>query len=172
MAHFTIEDPAAFDSTLSKIVENEGKGKQVLVYVFGEKDGSGKSWCPDCVAAEPLLKAGLKHLDASSFIVVECPVKRAEFVLQNFFFFFFFFRFQWLTMAYYFFPSPLLIFVCISFRSVSYRSHPQMQLSAVPTLIWWHPSVRASNKFFLQITKKKEKEKKKNQHFFFTNKQS
>lgn len=28
---------------------SERKGKEIFAYFSGDKDGQGKSWCPDCV---------------------------------------------------------------------------------------------------------------------------
>ena len=32
----------------------ENKGKEIFALFCGGKDASGKSWCPDCVTAEPV----------------------------------------------------------------------------------------------------------------------
>lgn len=32
----------------------DNKGKEIFALFCGGKDASGKSWCPDCVTAEPV----------------------------------------------------------------------------------------------------------------------
>ncbi|XP_030632749.1 thioredoxin domain-containing protein 17 [Chanos chanos] len=48
---------------------SERDGKDIFVYFSGNKDDQGKSWCPDCVKAEPVVRGELNHLpDGSVFI--------------------------------------------------------------------------------------------------------
>ncbi|XP_068629942.1 thioredoxin domain-containing protein 17-like [Battus philenor] len=47
----------------SKYTENiDPNGPQVLFYFSGSKLPDGRSWCPDCVEAEPVVKAYLDEL--------------------------------------------------------------------------------------------------------------
>uniref|UniRef100_A0A3P8VZJ3 Thioredoxin domain-containing protein 17 n=1 Tax=Cynoglossus semilaevis TaxID=244447 RepID=A0A3P8VZJ3_CYNSE len=47
----------------------ERKGKDIFVYFSGNKDAEGKSWCPDCVKAEPVVRGEMSNLpDGSVFI--------------------------------------------------------------------------------------------------------
>ena len=36
--------------------------KDFLVYIFGDHDEKGKSWCPDCVIAEPFVKNAIQKI--------------------------------------------------------------------------------------------------------------
>ncbi|XP_072035046.1 thioredoxin domain-containing protein 17-like [Amphiura filiformis] len=50
-------------------VIDQHKDKEAYVLFCGGKDDSGKSWCPDCVAAEPVIdKAVSKLPDDAVFI--------------------------------------------------------------------------------------------------------
>ncbi|XP_069083089.1 thioredoxin domain-containing protein 17 isoform X2 [Pleurodeles waltl] len=47
--------------------------KEVFVLFSGNKTEEGISWCPDCVKAEPVIRAELKHLPEGS-IFIYCQV--------------------------------------------------------------------------------------------------
>ncbi|KAB5550189.1 hypothetical protein PHYPO_G00050960 [Pangasianodon hypophthalmus] len=51
----------------------ERKGKDVFVYFSGDKDEQGKSWCPDCVKAEPVVRGEMAHLPEGS-VFIYCQV--------------------------------------------------------------------------------------------------
>ena len=73
------ETPAQYDALLQsasgKAVE---LGLQNFFVLFtGSKGAAGKSWCPDCVAAEPVIDQALSSL--SSYVFLECPVDREEY---------------------------------------------------------------------------------------------
>ncbi len=45
-----------FDAFKSKIKELEGKKDEIVIVLFsGSKDADGKSWCPDCEVAFPVI---------------------------------------------------------------------------------------------------------------------
>ncbi|KAK9889784.1 hypothetical protein WA026_007161 [Henosepilachna vigintioctopunctata] len=49
----------------------DSKGKPIYIYFTGDKV-DGKSWCPDCIRAEPIVRQQLHHADAEAlFIYVE-----------------------------------------------------------------------------------------------------
>ncbi|XP_029027676.1 thioredoxin domain-containing protein 17 [Betta splendens] len=52
---------------------SERQGKDIFVYFSGDKDAQGKSWCPDCVKAEPVVKGELAHLPEGS-VFIYCQV--------------------------------------------------------------------------------------------------
>ncbi|KAL1260590.1 hypothetical protein QQF64_008417 [Cirrhinus molitorella] len=52
---------------------SERKGKDIIVYFSGDKDDQGKSWCPDCVKAEPVVRGELSHLMEGS-VFIYCQV--------------------------------------------------------------------------------------------------
>jgi thiol-disulfide isomerase/thioredoxin len=39
---------------------------------------TGKSWCPDCVAAEPLIEQALSEL-SPNYVLLECPVVKEDY---------------------------------------------------------------------------------------------
>ncbi|XP_006756359.1 PREDICTED: thioredoxin domain-containing protein 17 isoform X1 [Myotis davidii] len=49
------------------------KGKTIFAYFTGSKDAEGKSWCPDCVLAEPVVREGLKHI-SEACVFIYCQV--------------------------------------------------------------------------------------------------
>ncbi|CAG08948.1 unnamed protein product [Tetraodon nigroviridis] len=52
---------------------SERQGKTIFAYFSGDKDDEGKSWCPDCVKAEPVVKGELTHLPEGS-VFIYCQV--------------------------------------------------------------------------------------------------
>ena len=44
-----------FDAFQAKISELTELGGDIFVYFSGAADSTGKSWCPDCVTAEPIV---------------------------------------------------------------------------------------------------------------------
>ncbi|KAK1331531.1 hypothetical protein QTO34_009488 [Cnephaeus nilssonii] len=56
----------------SRAVEQH-KGKTIFAYFTGSKDAEGKSWCPDCVQAEPVVREGLKHI-CEECVFIYCQV--------------------------------------------------------------------------------------------------
>ncbi|XP_003469685.1 thioredoxin domain-containing protein 17 isoform X1 [Cavia porcellus] len=51
----------------------EHPGKTIFAYFSGSKDAGGKSWCPDCVQAEPVVREGLKHV-SEGCVFIYCQV--------------------------------------------------------------------------------------------------
>ncbi|XP_070788233.1 thioredoxin domain-containing protein 17 [Pituophis catenifer annectens] len=53
-----------------RVAREQQQRGQVFVYFSGDKDpDSGTSWCPDCVKAEPIVRAELPNMpDGSIFI--------------------------------------------------------------------------------------------------------
>ncbi|KAM4843724.1 thioredoxin domain-containing protein 17 [Thomomys bottae] len=47
--------------------------KTIFAYFSGSKDAEGKSWCPDCVQAEPVVREGLKHV-TEACVFIYCQV--------------------------------------------------------------------------------------------------
>uniref|UniRef100_A0A8C2IPW8 Thioredoxin domain-containing protein 17 n=2 Tax=Cyprinus carpio TaxID=7962 RepID=A0A8C2IPW8_CYPCA len=52
---------------------SERKGKEIFAYFSGDKDDQGKSWCPDCVKAEPVVRGELSYLPEGS-VFIYCQV--------------------------------------------------------------------------------------------------
>ncbi|XP_055983172.1 thioredoxin domain-containing protein 17 [Sorex fumeus] len=55
-----------------KAVEQH-KGKTIFAYFTGSKDAEGKSWCPDCEQADPVVREGLKHIKEGC-VFIYCQV--------------------------------------------------------------------------------------------------
>ncbi|XP_012277889.1 thioredoxin domain-containing protein 17-like [Orussus abietinus] len=63
-----VEGYTKFEPFMKKFKEDES----VIVYYTGMKLANGKSWCPDCVEAEPFIEKGLQAAPENShFVVVE-----------------------------------------------------------------------------------------------------
>jgi len=64
-------EPAALLTSLDATLAPPG---EVLLLFFGSEDpDSGESWCPDCVTADPVLRAAIKRLRPDA-PCLECPV--------------------------------------------------------------------------------------------------
>ncbi|XP_071533946.1 thioredoxin domain-containing protein 17-like [Panulirus ornatus] len=48
-----------FDAFVEQVDSFKSSGKPIFVLFSGSKDAQGKSWCPDCVTAEPVVKGAL-----------------------------------------------------------------------------------------------------------------
>lgn len=65
------QTPADAQTALDRVVAEQG---DAVFLFFGSADPTtGASWCPDCVTADPVLRATLAAL-APGLIVYECPV--------------------------------------------------------------------------------------------------
>jgi thiol-disulfide isomerase/thioredoxin len=51
----------------------ENEGKTMFVLFFGSKGADGKSWCPDCVKADPIVHEQSKYAPEDS-LFIECGV--------------------------------------------------------------------------------------------------
>ncbi|XP_051847457.1 thioredoxin domain-containing protein 17 [Antechinus flavipes] len=49
------------------------RGKTIFVYFTGDKDAEGRSWCPDCEEAEPVVLEGRKHIPENA-VFIYCQV--------------------------------------------------------------------------------------------------
>ncbi|KAL7638618.1 UNVERIFIED_CONTAM: hypothetical protein RMT77_011190 [Armadillidium vulgare] len=59
---FTVE---GFDSFIEKAEALKSTGKPTYVLFSGSKDpATGKSWCPDCVVADPVINSVLDKLES------------------------------------------------------------------------------------------------------------
>ncbi|KAK7070649.1 hypothetical protein SK128_022704 [Halocaridina rubra] len=60
-----------FDAFIEQVDKFKPSGKPIFVLFSGSKDANGKSWCPDCVVAEPVVKGALdKAPDDAIFLYV------------------------------------------------------------------------------------------------------
>ncbi|XP_042207722.1 thioredoxin domain-containing protein 17-like [Homarus americanus] len=48
-----------FEAFVEQVETFKSSGKPIFVLFSGSKDSNGKSWCPDCVVAEPVVKGAL-----------------------------------------------------------------------------------------------------------------
>ena len=58
-----------FQQLIETVESEDLKGKSIFCLFCGDKDAEGKSWCPDCVVAEPVVRRCLKQLDDSCAFV-------------------------------------------------------------------------------------------------------
>jgi thiol-disulfide isomerase/thioredoxin len=111
-----VDNTDKFDETVEKYVKNP-QFKAVLVYITGAVDAStGKSWCPDCVVAEPMInnmfdqieqdfeeKNDGASVDHPLIAFIKCPVIREPYKKSDF----------------------------------PYRTHKNIHVKSIPTLILW-----------------------------------
>jgi len=69
---YVIHDTSRFDEELKKLQEEHKDATLFLYFVAGEDPETGKSWCPDCADAAPVVKEAAEK--ATNVIFVECPV--------------------------------------------------------------------------------------------------
>ncbi|KAJ2521772.1 hypothetical protein GGI11_001917 [Coemansia sp. RSA 2049] len=68
-----VDQPSEFDDHIALAV---GQSDAVFVLFFGrETEETNKSWCPDCVIADPLIRKAISTVDNS--IILEIPVDRS-----------------------------------------------------------------------------------------------
>jgi hypothetical protein len=73
-----VQKPEDFDAILKEQLAEKNPEIPLFVYLFGTHGTDGKSWCPDCVEADPIIRNGLKKL--TNYILLECPVgERSEY---------------------------------------------------------------------------------------------
>ncbi|TPX58925.1 hypothetical protein SpCBS45565_g07867 [Spizellomyces sp. 'palustris'] len=71
MKAIRVQDPKDFDATVASTVQS-APGR-VFVLLFGTEDvGTGESWCPDCVIADPLIRKWIGKVPNS--VMLEVPV--------------------------------------------------------------------------------------------------
>ena len=76
MQKFICETTVQFDELLQRVEAMASEELQLYLLFTGTKDSAGRSWCPDCTAAEPLINEHFKMLPC---LFIECPIIRAEF---------------------------------------------------------------------------------------------
>ncbi|KAM8768461.1 thioredoxin domain-containing protein 17 [Acanthopagrus latus] len=71
MAHYEEVNVHGYDEFCKAV--SDRKGKDIFAYFSGDKDAQGKSWCPDCVTAEPVVRGEMTHLPEGS-VFIYCQV--------------------------------------------------------------------------------------------------
>lgn len=74
------ETTAEFEGKLAEAQEEASKQSRPLIILFtgAVNPETGKSWCPDCVAADPVIHKCLGELEGGS-VLLEIPVLREEY---------------------------------------------------------------------------------------------
>lgn len=67
-----------YNEVVKKADELQKGGKNVYVLFCGSKDENGKSWCPDCVEAEPVVQKCLPNMPSSS-VFLYCSVGNRDY---------------------------------------------------------------------------------------------
>ena len=77
MERIIVEGHDGLNQKLAQL-EHEAKGSRLFIYFVGSKlPETGKSWCPDCVEAEPVLQQALQQLEEKpdmKVVVLTCEV--------------------------------------------------------------------------------------------------
>lgn len=66
----------SFEEFQSAIKSIKSKDDFVLCFFAGSEDENGHSWCPDCVAAKPILEAALEKAP-EDVTLITCYIERA-----------------------------------------------------------------------------------------------
>uniref|UniRef100_A0A2K5RG49 Thioredoxin domain-containing protein 17 n=1 Tax=Cebus imitator TaxID=2715852 RepID=A0A2K5RG49_CEBIM len=70
MAHYQMVSVSGSEE-FNRVEQHNGKA--IFTYFTGSKDARGKSWCPNCVQAEPVVGEGLKHV-SEGCVFIYCHV--------------------------------------------------------------------------------------------------
>ncbi|EDX16981.1 thioredoxin domain-containing protein 17 [Drosophila simulans] len=62
---------------LIKLYENQRS--PIYIYFYGEKDKEGRSWCPDCVAAEETIMSAFRNHAPADCLILVVDVGSREF---------------------------------------------------------------------------------------------
>jgi len=78
-------DPSTFDASLADAISAAASSRKPLYVLFtgAVVAETGRSWCPDCVNADPIINKVLSSLE-SGCILLECPVERSEYRSQEY----------------------------------------------------------------------------------------
>ena len=85
MEKIICSSPSSFDSKLKECESLATSSSRDLYVLFtGAKvDSTGRSWCPDCVAADPVISKVLASIPQGC-VLLECPVVREEYRSPSF----------------------------------------------------------------------------------------
>lgn len=109
LTRIIVTNTAELENVLKTQITNvKDQGQQLFLLFTGEKDSvTNKSWCGDCVDAQPILDTVFQEGAATSsngIVLIECPLVRNDYK-----------------------GNP----------SHPYRVHPQIKLQKIPTLMRW-----------------------------------
>ncbi|XP_029832335.2 thioredoxin domain-containing protein 17 [Ixodes scapularis] len=74
----TVKSFEEFQSTVAPLKDE----KHLLCLFTGSEDASGKSWCPDCVAAKPAIEEALKD-GPDNTILLTCSIDKDLWVKRD-----------------------------------------------------------------------------------------
>mmetsp|Transcript_179434 Transcript_179434/g.436592 ORF Transcript_179434/g.436592 Transcript_179434/m.436592 type:complete len:133 (-) Transcript_179434:121-519(-) len=66
---------ASPDDWKTTLAEHVGHGRLFALFTGAVSASTGKSWCPDCVRCDPVIKAKLGE-STEETVLLECPVER------------------------------------------------------------------------------------------------
>lgn len=75
MEIISCDSPGHFDAALEDL---QTKSKTFFILFTGSKDSNGRSWCPDCTAAEPIINDALGSVPGGCKLLL-CDVERSEY---------------------------------------------------------------------------------------------
>ena len=73
--------PSNFNQIINDLLKDK---KDFLVYLFGEHDAQGRSWCPDCIIAQPFVENVLTKINKNEskkevyFINISVSLKQKD----------------------------------------------------------------------------------------------
>ena len=78
--NFDCENPENFEETF-KFAEKaaDESGKPFIILFSGSKGENGKSWCRDCIDADPIITTQLSKLSKDGYILLDVSVRREDF---------------------------------------------------------------------------------------------
>ena len=79
--HIVCSSVSNFDDSLASAIEKAGSKPLVLMFTGAIITETGRSWCPDCTAAAPVIKAECNKVEGS--VLLEIPITREDFRNQD-----------------------------------------------------------------------------------------
>jgi len=78
MQYFLCESVAAFEGKLVEAQGAAGENPLVVLFTGAINADTGKSWCPDCTAAKPVVDSVL-GFHSTDTVLLEVPIAREDF---------------------------------------------------------------------------------------------
>ena len=68
-----------FQDFINSVQSPDLKDKVVFCLFCGDKDKDGKSWCPDCVTSEPVVRSCISKIENDDVVFIYCAVGGRDF---------------------------------------------------------------------------------------------
>ena len=77
-------EPATVDQFYIRVAQEAESSKRVFAYFFAsEVPTTGKSWCPDCIKADPTIERVFENRENPSVTLLKIPVGQKGLLLEG-----------------------------------------------------------------------------------------